>query len=440
MDDLVTPFSGVYRDNNIRARRDGREARDAEDGLRQDRPRHADCRQLDAAHRRRRGGAARLGGVGDQARTAGAGLSHLLAGGCQRLRRRRWPADGADDRRLQDARARRAEAAGLRLLRDPRGVCRAGAGHAESVGRPRLLQGSAWPRRADGFDRPEQAQRTRLVDRHRAIRSRRPARASSPISPSFCPSSTAAGLSPSAPPAAWASPPSSNPRTPPSSTKPRNPSTEAARYATQPANHQQRGARVCHGQGQERQGGAAARGGAGLGARPRRQARPQCLAAPVGRLADAARIECHRPLRDLHRRRRRDRLAAALADARQLHSPLRRQGHRFLRRHADRLRHAAQPRRTFREAERPRRPEARRQALRRSSRRAARSPTTTRASKARSLGDGARPPTTRTTSSSTTTCRTTSTRSSSIRRWSTRAPTTPTGRTTSRRRSATSWK
>ena len=24
MDDLVTPFSGVYRDNNIRARRDGR--------------------------------------------------------------------------------------------------------------------------------------------------------------------------------------------------------------------------------------------------------------------------------------------------------------------------------------------------------------------------------------------------------------------------------
>ena len=47
---------------------------------------------------------------------------------------------------------------------------------------------------------------------------------------------------------------------------------------------------------------------------------------------------------------------------------------------------------------------------------------------------------TRTTSSTTTTSPTRSTRSSSIRRWSIPAPTSPTGTTTSRRRSATSWR
>ena len=68
-------------------------------------------------------------------------------------------------------------------------------------------------------------------------------------------------------------------------------------------------------------------------------------------VADAARQERHRSIRDQHRRRRRHRLAAALADARQLHPPLRRQGHRLFRRHAHRPRLAAQSGRPFGQAE-----------------------------------------------------------------------------------------
>ena len=48
----------------------GREARQAQAGLRQGRGGHDDRRQLDAAHRRRLGGAARVGGVGRGARPA----------------------------------------------------------------------------------------------------------------------------------------------------------------------------------------------------------------------------------------------------------------------------------------------------------------------------------------------------------------------------------
>ncbi len=80
MDDLVTPFAGVYRDNNIRTDATVGEAGDAQDRLRQDRARHAYRGELHAAHRWRRRGAARLRGVGDQARPAGAGVPHLLAG------------------------------------------------------------------------------------------------------------------------------------------------------------------------------------------------------------------------------------------------------------------------------------------------------------------------------------------------------------------------
>ncbi len=174
--------------------------------------------------------------------------------------------------------------------------------------------------------------------------------------------------------------------------------------------------------------------------RTRRQARPQRFAAPVGRLAYAARQERHRSIRDQHRRRRRDRLAVALADARQLHPPLRRQGHRLFRRHAHRPRLAAQSRWPLRQAEGARCAAVRPAALPVPYRPQRRASATIRDSRVRSPAANARPPTTRTTSSSTTTCRTTSTRSSSTRRWSTPAPTTPTGTTTWRRRSATSWR
>ena len=58
MDDLVVPFAGVFRDNNLREDISLEKMADAEAGVRQVRAGHADRRQLDAAHRRRRGGAA----------------------------------------------------------------------------------------------------------------------------------------------------------------------------------------------------------------------------------------------------------------------------------------------------------------------------------------------------------------------------------------------
>ena len=79
------------------------EDRHAQDRVRQVRARHAHGRQLHAAHRRRRRRAAGVGGVGGQARPAGAGLSHLFADVGQQLRRRRGAADGADDRGVAHA-------------------------------------------------------------------------------------------------------------------------------------------------------------------------------------------------------------------------------------------------------------------------------------------------------------------------------------------------
>ncbi len=63
-DDLITPFRGLERDNNLRAGLNGREARQAQAGVRQGRVRHDDRRQLHPAHRRRVDGAAGLRGVG----------------------------------------------------------------------------------------------------------------------------------------------------------------------------------------------------------------------------------------------------------------------------------------------------------------------------------------------------------------------------------------
>ena len=87
----------------------------------------------------------------DGARPAGPRLPHGLRDRRRRLRpRRRGAADGAGVRRGADAPARRSLAAGLRLLRDPRGVRLAGALDAQGVGGPDLLQGAARPRRPLG--------------------------------------------------------------------------------------------------------------------------------------------------------------------------------------------------------------------------------------------------------------------------------------------------
>ena len=59
---------------------------------------------------------------------------------------------------------------------------------------PGLLQGGARPRRAAGLHRPREAQRARARPSPSAIRSRRPARASSATSPSCCRSISGRGL------------------------------------------------------------------------------------------------------------------------------------------------------------------------------------------------------------------------------------------------------
>jgi acetyl-CoA C-acetyltransferase len=56
-----------------------------------------------------------------------------------------------------------AHAAGLRLLRDPRGIRRPGPVHAEGVGGRGVLPRASRPRRAARLDRPRQAQRARRL-------------------------------------------------------------------------------------------------------------------------------------------------------------------------------------------------------------------------------------------------------------------------------------
>ncbi len=97
----------------------------------------------------------------------------------RRLRtRRRGAADGPGVRGAAAAGPRRADAAGLRLLRDPRGVRLAGAGHPGRLGVAGVLPERAGPGRAARLDRPGQAQRQRLVAGRRAPvrRHRRPHR------------------------------------------------------------------------------------------------------------------------------------------------------------------------------------------------------------------------------------------------------------------------
>ena len=102
LDDQVTPFLGLERDQNLRPDSLGREARHAQARLRQGRGRHHDGRQLHPADRRRLDGAAVVGGLGRGARPAGAGLPDGLRDRRRRLRaRRRGAADGTGVRRCR---------------------------------------------------------------------------------------------------------------------------------------------------------------------------------------------------------------------------------------------------------------------------------------------------------------------------------------------------
>ncbi len=120
--DLMTPFRGLTRDQNLRPDIDlekiGTLKPVFERGSRG--TRHPHGGQLDAADRRRLGGTAGQRGVGEGARPADPGLLQGRRGGGGELRRSPGgPADGAGLRGAAAAGTQRPEPAGLRLLRDP---------------------------------------------------------------------------------------------------------------------------------------------------------------------------------------------------------------------------------------------------------------------------------------------------------------------------------
>ena len=108
MDDLVVPFAGVFRDNNIREDATIEKLATLKTAFDK-----SERGTLTAANSTPlTDGAAAVLLASEEWATKhglpGAGLSHLLAGGRQRLRRRRRAAHGADDCRVEDARPRRA--------------------------------------------------------------------------------------------------------------------------------------------------------------------------------------------------------------------------------------------------------------------------------------------------------------------------------------------
>ena len=149
-DDLVTPYLGLERDQNLRPDSTPEKLAklkpvfgDGDDG-------DDDRGQLDAAVRRRVRRAA------GQRRVGGASTTCRCSRTCRTSETAAVDYVHGDDGllmapayavpRLLDA--QRADAAGLRLLRDPRGVRLAGARHAEGLGGPGVLPRAAGPRRA----------------------------------------------------------------------------------------------------------------------------------------------------------------------------------------------------------------------------------------------------------------------------------------------------
>ncbi len=147
-DDLVTPFRGVERDNILRP--DTTPDKMATTGIRPVRPGHPQRRQLHAAHRRRKLRAAGLGALGQEAQAPRARLPDPCEGGRGGLRSGRGAAHGAHGGHLGNAEGGGAVAAGLRFLRDPRGLRRPGALHAGSPEVEGLLPRQAGTQQAAG--------------------------------------------------------------------------------------------------------------------------------------------------------------------------------------------------------------------------------------------------------------------------------------------------
>ena len=164
-DDLVTPFLGLYRDDNLRPDSSpeklaklkpvfGVKAGDATMTAGNSTP-LTDGASV-ALLSTDEWAAAALG--------AGAGLLRRRRDRRGRLRQRRGrAADGAHLRGAAAAGAKWLEPAGLRLLRDPRGLRVGGAGAPAGLGVRGVLQGTAGPGRRARLDRPLEAQRQRLL-------------------------------------------------------------------------------------------------------------------------------------------------------------------------------------------------------------------------------------------------------------------------------------
>ena len=143
LEDLVVPFNGLKRDNNVRADTSLEKLATLQARVR---PSSAGTLTAGNSTPLTDGAAvraARLARSGPRARGLPV-LAYPDVFGKRAAvdfvgRQGRRHADGAGLRRAAHARTRRPHAAGLRLLRDPRSVRRAGAVHAEGVGVPRVL-------------------------------------------------------------------------------------------------------------------------------------------------------------------------------------------------------------------------------------------------------------------------------------------------------------
>ena len=163
-DDLVTPFLGLYRDNNLRADSSAEKLAKLKPvfGVK------AGDATMTAGNSTPLTDGASVSLLASEewaeAHGAPAGLLRRRRDGRGGLRERQGrPADGADVCGAATAGAKWPEPAGLRLLRDPRGVRVGGAGAPAGVGVRGVLQGTARPGRRTRFDRPVQAERQRLV-------------------------------------------------------------------------------------------------------------------------------------------------------------------------------------------------------------------------------------------------------------------------------------
>ena len=195
MDDLVIPFAGVFRDNNLRE--DISLEKIAQLKTAFDKSERGTLTAANSTPLTDGAAAVLLAsrGVGRQARAARAGLPHLLADLGQQLRRGRGSADGADHRRVAHARARRLKLQDFDFYEIHEAFAAQVLATLKAFEDPDYCRKYLGRDAAAGLDRPRQAQRQGLEPRLRTSRSRRPARASWATSPSCSPSTAAAGSS-----------------------------------------------------------------------------------------------------------------------------------------------------------------------------------------------------------------------------------------------------